>query len=76
MRCMMCGTDMVLLRTVADHSNDVQGFERQTLHCPSCGDVERRRIFRRDTVSYGVKQVNKKTWARVLARLDKYFGQY
>jgi hypothetical protein len=45
MRCLMCHADMVVIKAVSDDSIAVPGFERHTLQCSSCGDVEQRLVF-------------------------------
>jgi hypothetical protein len=45
MRCIGCGGEMRLVRTVADHTMMVPGYEHQTLECPGCHVVERRLVF-------------------------------
>jgi hypothetical protein len=45
MRCLMCDAEMILIKAVADESVGVAGFERHTLQCANCGDVEERLVF-------------------------------
>ena len=45
MRCLMCDAEMILIKAVADESVGVAGFERHTLQCSNCGDVEERLVF-------------------------------
>jgi hypothetical protein len=47
MRCMLCGADMRLIEVVPDDTAMVAGYERHTLQCTSCNDVERRLVFSR-----------------------------
>jgi hypothetical protein len=47
MRCMLCGADMRLIEVVPDDTAMVAGYERHTLQCSSCNDVERRLVFTR-----------------------------
>ena len=48
MKCMACGAEMILIKAVPDHSTMVAGFERHTLQCSGCGEVEGRLIFSRE----------------------------
>jgi hypothetical protein len=41
----MCDAEMILIKAVPDESVGVSGFDRHTLQCPSCGDVEERLVF-------------------------------
>jgi hypothetical protein len=41
----MCDAEMILIKAVADESVGVAGFERHTLQCANCGDVEERLVF-------------------------------
>ena len=36
MRCLVCGEEMRLVRSIPDETMLVPGFEQQTLTCPSC----------------------------------------
>jgi hypothetical protein len=45
MRCLMCDAEMILIKALADESVGVPGFERHTLQCSCCGDVEERLVF-------------------------------
>jgi hypothetical protein len=45
MRCLMCDAEMILIKAVSDESVGVTGFERHTLQCSNCGDVEERLVF-------------------------------
>jgi hypothetical protein len=45
MRCMACGSEMVLMNVVQDDTMPVPGFEHHTFMCSECHDVERRLIF-------------------------------
>jgi hypothetical protein len=87
MRCIMCGTEMVLLRVITDSSNEAHEFERHTLHCPSCGDVEQILISNRDAASHdrehvevhpalSVLSIKREEWAQKLARLAQYYRLY
>lgn len=50
MRCMMCGTEMTLIRVVEDETFMlVSGFERHAYMCSRCGDIERRFVFNKHT---------------------------
>jgi hypothetical protein len=46
MRCMSCGAEMRVLRVERDDTQDFAGYERQTLECTACHDVETRTVFR------------------------------
>ena len=45
MRCIACGAEMRLERVERDDTMMVPGYERQTLQCPACNEVERRLVF-------------------------------
>jgi hypothetical protein len=45
MRCMACGTEMILMNVVPDDTMTVPGFEHHTFSCSDCHDVERRLVF-------------------------------
>jgi hypothetical protein len=45
MRCMSCGAEMRLLETERDDSMGAPGYQRQTLQCSGCNEVERRTIY-------------------------------
>lgn len=45
MRCMMCGEEMRVVRSIPDETSLVPGFEHHTLLCPSCHDEEQRLVF-------------------------------
>jgi hypothetical protein len=49
MRCMACGTDMVLTNVATDDTMPVSGFQRHSYShsyiCPSCHDAEQRLVF-------------------------------
>jgi len=45
MRCMACGTEMILIDVVRDDAMAVPGFEHHTFACSGCRDVERRLVF-------------------------------
>jgi hypothetical protein len=47
MRCLACGSDMVMVKAVPDDTMAVAGFEHHTFMCSSCGDTERRLVFSR-----------------------------
>lgn len=48
MRCMLCGAEMRLIEAVPDDTTMMSGYERHTLQCISCNDVERRLVFSRE----------------------------
>jgi|SRR5271166_2997944 len=52
MRCMVCGEEMRLVRTVSDETKLVLGFEHHTFNCPSCHDEERRLVFTRQAAPF------------------------
>src|SRR5882757_7593490 len=45
MRCMSCGAEMRMLQVEPDDTMMVPGYERQTLQCSGCNEVERRTVF-------------------------------
>lgn len=45
MRCMSCGAEMRLLETERDDNMGAPGYQRQTLQCSGCNEVERRTIY-------------------------------
>ena len=45
MRCMACGSEMVLMQSVRDETMPVPGFEHHTFMCSDCQDVEQRLVF-------------------------------
>jgi hypothetical protein len=45
MRCMACGSEMVLMQSIRDDTMPVAGFEHHTFMCSDCNDVERRLVF-------------------------------
>lgn len=45
MRCMACGTDMILTNVAIDGTMPVSGFQRHSYTCPSCHDTEERLVF-------------------------------
>jgi hypothetical protein len=47
MRCLVCGTEMLLVRVVQDTTMPVPGFEHQTWQCSACLDHEHRLVFTR-----------------------------
>jgi hypothetical protein len=56
MRCLVCDAEMALMNVRPDESMGVAGFERHTLQCPSCGDVEHRLIFNRERAAREAEQ--------------------
>jgi len=48
MRCLACGEEMILIRTVADTTMLVRGYEHQDWQCSVCFEVEHRFVFTRD----------------------------
>jgi hypothetical protein len=46
MRCVPCGGEMILVSVVPDETMIVTGFERYTLQCLECGEVEHRLMFK------------------------------
>jgi hypothetical protein len=51
MRCMSCGAEMRVLRVERDDTQDFAGYERQTLECTACHDLETRTVFREPAAS-------------------------
>jgi hypothetical protein len=47
MRCITCGERMRLAERVPDNTMFVSGYEHHTSECLSCGETERRLVFRR-----------------------------
>jgi hypothetical protein len=45
MRCMACGSEMILMNAVPDDTLEVPGFEHHTFTCSECQDTERRLLF-------------------------------
>jgi hypothetical protein len=45
MRCMACGTDMILTNVATDDTMPVFGFQRHSYMCPSFHDTEQRLVF-------------------------------
>lgn len=45
MRCILCGAEMLLTQVDRDDTMMVPGYERQTLQCSGCNEVERRTVF-------------------------------
>lgn len=45
MRCILCGAEMRLVQAARDETMMVPGYEDQTLECPECNEIERRRVF-------------------------------
>ncbi len=56
MRCMACGTDMILTNVVSDETMVVAGFQHHTFMCSACNDIEHRLIFAK-TEDIGVEAV-------------------
>jgi hypothetical protein len=46
MRCVPCGAEMILVSVAPDQTMIVEGFERYTMQCLGCGEVEERFLFR------------------------------
>ena len=46
MRCVTCGAEMILVKVVPDETMIVEGFERYTLQCLECGEIEQRFVFK------------------------------
>jgi hypothetical protein len=61
-RCMVCGTDMVLINTAEDLTKPILGFERETYICSGCGDTEQRTVFN--------KQAKEKREAEIVTILN------
>ncbi len=45
MRCVSCGAEMDVVRVDRDDTTLVPGYERQTLQCSTCKEVEQRLVF-------------------------------
>jgi hypothetical protein len=45
MRCMVCGTEMILMNVVQDDTMAVLGFEHHTFMCSKCHYIDRRLVF-------------------------------
>lgn len=45
MRCISCGAEMDVVRVDRDDTMMVPGYERQTLQCSTCKEVEQRLVF-------------------------------
>ena len=50
MRCMACGAEMRLMQVVRDATLLASGYERHTLQCAGCGEIERHLEFCRQNV--------------------------
>ena len=48
MRCMACGAEMRVVQVVPDDTLMVPGYERHTLQCSGCNDIEHRLVFNRE----------------------------
>src|SRR5262245_25055844 len=46
MRCVACGAEMILVNVVPDETMIVSGFERYTMQCLGCGELEERFAFK------------------------------
>ena len=45
MRCISCGAEMDVVRVDRDDTMLVPGYERETLQCSTCKEVEQRLVF-------------------------------
>jgi hypothetical protein len=45
MRCMACGTDMILTNVITDDTMPVSAFQRHSYTCLNCHDTEERLVF-------------------------------
>jgi hypothetical protein len=45
MRCMACGTEMILMKVIEDMTMPVPGFERHAYMCSLCNETEQRLVF-------------------------------
>lgn len=71
MRCIACGAEMQVVRVERDDTMMVPGYERQTLQCPACNEVERRLVFSSEGIS-GPEAVSAPSLvASLLAEADK-----
>jgi hypothetical protein len=62
-RCLVCDTQMQLVKEIDDTTLLVSGYKRQIWRCSRCGDVERRMVFTSaETVSSNVLITNHPDW--------------
>jgi hypothetical protein len=72
MRCIACGAEMHVVRVERDDTMMVPGYERQTLQCLSCNEIERRLVFSSEGVSSSAVAVSAPSLAAsLLAEADK-----
>jgi hypothetical protein len=72
MRCIACGAEMHVVRVERDDTMMVPGYERQTLQCRSCNEVERRLVFSGESGSRPAEAVAAPSLvASLLAEADK-----
>ncbi len=75
MRCIACGAEMHVVRVERDDTMMVPGYERQTLQCRSCNEVERRLVFSGEVGESGSRPAEAVSApslvASVLAEADK-----
>jgi hypothetical protein len=72
MRCIACGAEMHVVRVERDDTMMVPGYERQTLQCRSCNEVERRLVFGGESGSRPAEAVPAPSLvASLLAEADK-----
>jgi hypothetical protein len=75
MRCIACGAEMGVVRVERDDTMMVPGYERQTLQCPTCKEVERRLVFSGENGEAGSRPADAVTApslvASLLAEADK-----
>jgi hypothetical protein len=45
MRCVACGTEMLLVRVAPDNTMISSGYERYTLQCLGCFEIEEHLVF-------------------------------
>ena len=57
MRCMSCGAEMRLLQTERDDTMGAPGYQRQTLQCTTCNEIERRTIYTGESASKPIEAV-------------------
>ena len=72
MRCIACGAEMHVVQVERDDTMMVPGYERQTLQCRSCNEVERRLVFSGEGGSRPAEAVSAPSLvASLLAEADK-----
>lgn len=49
LRCLSCGSEMVLIKAIEDWTMPILGFERHAYMCSACGSTEQRTVFNKQT---------------------------